>query len=377
MKIIQAFKKQNESWSYLQEKMVLKKPLIFVFANRFLLEDIEVIEDIRTEFPYEDLIFASTSGEIFDCKVNENSITIVAIEFEKSSFIVQRENVLNFKDNKELIGETLIKKLPKHNFKHIFVLSDGSLVNGSSLIKGLEKDLDEKISITGGLCGDDFRFEKTLSSYNENPKEGEVIIVGLYGESLEISFASIGGWVPFGPERRVTKSVDNVLYEIDSKPALELYKKYLGNEHEDLSQASFFYPLSVTPENKDQSLVRTILNIDNETNAMKLAGDIPMNSKLQLMMASIDAIVDGAHTATELAMKNRNKQAQLALIVSCAGRKIVMNQRVEEEIEQVREVLGVQTNIAGFYSYGEIAPFHGLFKSELHNQTITLTLLSE
>jgi hypothetical protein len=377
MKVIQASKIINEDWNYLQEKKYLNNPLVFVFANRFLLENHKVVDEIRKEFPYEDLIFASTSGEIFDCKVNENSISIIAIEFEKSSFVVCRENIFNLNKNRELIGETLIEKLPKDNLKHIFVLSDGSFVNGSSLIEGLEKQLDNKISITGGLCGDDFRFEKTLLSYKENPKEGEVVIIGLYGETLEVSFASVGGWMPFGPERRVTKSISNVLYEIDSKPALELYKKYLGDKYDNLSQASFFYPLSVTPENKTQSLVRTILNIDNEANTMTLAGDVPMNSKLQLMMASIDGIVDGAQTAAELAIKNRINEAQLALIVSCAGRKIVMNQRVEEEIEQVREVIGNKTAITGFYSYGEIAPFHGLNNSELHNQTITITLLSE
>lgn len=377
MKIIQASKIENGTWFYLQDKIILKKPLVFVFANRYLLENESVIEEIRIEFPYEDIIFASTSGEIFDCKVNENSISIVAIEFEKSTFVVQRENILDFDKNTELLGEKLMSKMPKENLKHLFVLSEGSFVNGSNLIKGLEKILSKSVSITGGMCGDDARFRKTLASYNEKPKVGEVILVGLYGETLEVSFASFGGWFPFGPQRKVTKSESNILYEIDGKPVLELYKRYLGNKAYELPQASFFYPLSVTPENKKQSLVRTILNINNETNSMTLAGDVPMNSMLQLMMASVDGIIDGAQQAAKLAIKERNGEAELAILVSCVGRKLVLGQRTEEEIEEVREVIGEKPVITGFYSYGEIAPFHGSNSSELHNQTMTLTLISE
>lgn len=377
MRIIQASKIENGAWCYLQDKIILKKPLVFVFANRYLLENESVIGEIRNEFPYEDIVFASTSGEIFDCEVNENSVSIVAIEFEKSTFVVQRENILDFDKNTELLGEKLMGKMPKENLKHIFVLSEGSYVNGSNLIKGLEKNLSENVSITGGMCGDDARFRKTLASYNDNPKVGEVILVGLYGDTLEVSFASIGGWFPFGPQRKVTKSESNVLYEIDGKPVLELYKRYLGNKAYELPQASFFYPLSVTPENKKQSLVRTILNINNETNSMTLAGDVPMNSMLQLMMASVDGIIDGAQQAAKLAVKDRNVEAELAILVSCVGRKLVLGQRTEEEIEEVREVLGEKPVITGFYSYGEIAPFHGSNSSELHNQTMTLTLISE
>jgi hypothetical protein len=227
------------------------------------------------------------------------------------------------------------------------------------------------------MCGDDAKFEKTLASYKENPKEGEVVLIGFYGETLEISFSSFGGWSSFGPERIITRSDANVLYEIDGQPALDLYKKYLGDKANQLPQASLLYPLNVTPEGKTQAVVRTILNINTENQSMILAGDVPENSKVQLMMASVDAIAEGASQAAILAMKNRKNHPQLALLVSCVGRKLVMNQRVEEEIEHVQEIIGNEVAITGFYSYGEMAPFSGNTFCELHNQTMTLTLISE
>jgi hypothetical protein len=377
MKIVQASKLENQDWKFLQEKIELKNPLVLVFANRFLLEDENVIADIRNQFPYEHIVFGSTSGEIICCNVNDNSISVTAIEFEKSTFVIKNGNILDYDKKAKPLGEALFNEMPKENLKHLFVVSEGSFVNGSSLIDGLESNKANSISLTGGMCGDDARFIKTLASYKENPKEGEVVLIGFYGETLDISFASFGGWIPFGPERKITSSKANILFEIDDIPALDLYKKYLGDKASELPQASLLYPLNVTPEGKSEPVVRTILSINNENNSMVLAGDVPKNSRVQLMMASIDGIADGAQHAAEIAMENRKNPPQIALIVSCVGRKLVMNQRVEEEIEQVREIIGENVAIAGFYSYGEMAPFNGDSSCELHNQTMTLTLISE
>lgn len=377
MRIIQASKVANKQWQYIQDKVQLNNPLVLVFGNRYSLEQKAVLDDIRREFPYQHIVFGSTSGEIIGSNVNEDSVSVTAIEFEKASFIVKRENILDFDKNAMKLGEALYEQMPQQDLKHLFVISEGSFVNGSSLINGLEAHIAANLSITGGMCGDDARFEKTMASYKEDPKEGEVILIGFYGSSLEITYASFGGWIPFGPERVITNAKDNILYEIDGQPALDLYKKYLGEKSNELPQASLLYPLNVTPDGKKEPVVRTILNINNEDQSMILAGDVPVNSRVQLMMASVDGIAQGANVAAKFGMHSRTTVPELALLVSCIGRKLVMNQRVEEEIEQVREVIGDQVPMAGFYSYGEMAPFNGSTSCELHNQTMTLTLISE
>lgn len=377
MKIIQASKFKNQDWKYSQEKIALNNPLVLVFGNRFLLEDADILQNIRDEFPYEHIVFGSTAGEIVSSNVNDNSISVTAMEFDRSTFVVERENILDYDKNAKKLGEALYAKIPKEKLKHLFVLSEGSFVNGSSLIKGLENEIDAAVSITGGMCADDARFEKTVASYKENPKVGEVILIGFYGETLEISFASFGGWIPFGPERIITKSEANILYEIDGQPALDLYKNYLGDKASELPKSSLLYPLNVTPKDKKEPVVRTILNINNDNQSMILAGDVPLDSRVQLMMASVDGIATGAQNAAKFAMKNRRNKPEIAILVSCIGRKLVMNQRVEEEIEQVRETIGENIPMTGFYSYGEMAPFNDSTSCELHNQTMTLTLISE
>lgn len=377
MRIKQGNRDASGNWNHKSEAVSLKSPLVVIFSNRFILEQEAVFSEMRALFPDGHLVFGSTSGEITGTSVLNNGLSYTAIEFEKASFEIVTHSILKEDKNSFKTGKHLAEKLDQKLLKHVFVLSEGSNVNGSELIKGLASVLPEEVTITGGLCGDDARFERTLAGYNEPAKEGEVIAIGLYGASLEISYANYGGWFSFGPERLITRSEGNVLYELDHKPALDLYKNYLGEKASELPQASLFYPLSVQFKDKKRPLVRTILNIDEATNAMVLAGDAPEGAKVKLMMATVDGIVDGALEAAKRAVEHREHLCQLAILVSCVGRKLVMDQRVEEEVEEVCEVLGNQAVISGFYSYGELAPFADDRICELHNQTMTLTLISE
>ena len=379
MKTVQLKKSKNSDWEYLSENIELNAPLVLVFGNRIMLDNDSIYEEIKCIFKDGHIVFGSSSGDISSSTVNEDTITITAIEFERSTFTIKTTNVLDSKNklNSHSIGKELISQFDENNLKYVFVISEGSFINGSQLTLGMNSATENNLLITGALCGDDARFEKTISSYNEKPKPGEIVAIGLYGDSLEVSFSINGGWTPFGPERIVTKSEGNTLYELDGLPALDLYKKYLGEKSKDLPGAALLYPLNVKSSQENHSIVRTILNIDEEANSMILAGDIFENSKVQLMMTNVDNIVNAAEQAAINAAELRKTKPELAILVSCIGRKLVLDQRVEEEVEEVIEVVGTKTTVTGLYSYGEIAPFIGESNCQLHNQTMTVTLISE
>ncbi|MDO6821022.1 FIST signal transduction protein [Zobellia sp. 1_MG-2023] len=377
MKIKQAVKEPGQPFKIVSKvESTLKEPLVLVFGNRYALEDAKLYDEVRSIFPDGNIVFGSTAGEIIGDSVRENTVSLTAIEFEKCSYSIKRKNILEIEDDFKL-GETLLEEFPKEGLKHIFLVSEGSSVNGSALIQGFEGVRIDNIGLSGGLCGDDDRFERTLASYNESPKEGEIIAIGFYGESLEITSANFGGWTPFGPERIITKSKNNILYELDGQPALDLYKKYLGDKAKELPTSALLYPLNVRINEDEEPLVRTILTIDNTANTMTLAGDVPEGARVQLMMSTVDDIADGANTAAQFAMKDRKNKPELAILISCVGRKLVMDQRTEEEVEEVISVIGDNAAVTGFYSYGEMAPFAGQDACKLHNQTMTLTLFSE
>jgi hypothetical protein len=377
MKTVQLIKKAYEDWGYVTEKTKLTKPLVLVFGDRFLLENKDIYPEVRQLFPDGEIVFGSSCADITASSVNENSISITAIEFEKSTFDIKTSNVSNIDYNSFKTGNDLIEQFPQEGLKYVFVISEGSFVNGSQLTKGMNYAANNNVLITGALCGDSDRFEKTLASYNENPKQGEIVAIGFYSDSLEVSFSIYGGWTPFGPERIVTKSEGNIMFELDNQPALDLYKKYLGDKSKELPGAALLYPLNVKSKDDTHTIVRSILNIDEENNAMILAGDIPEGATVQLMMTNVDNIAHASELAARNALEFRDQKPELALLVSCIGRKLVLDQRVEEEIEEVIEVIGKGVTVTGFYSYGEIAPFHGEISCQLHNQTMSVTLISE
>ncbi len=378
MKIEQKHWTEGEKWTTLKEAHLGNSAnLILAFGDKKVLAEQRIYEDLKLMYPKAHIIIGSTSGEIVDTEVHDGSVVVTAICFEKTSIKVAHANIDTGSESHKA-GEKLAKELNSSDLRHIFVISDGMHVNGTALVAGLESVLGDQVSVTGGLAGDAASFHSTLVGLDSTPSTGQLVAVGLYGEALKIGYASFGGWSSFGAERQVTKSEANVLYELDGKPALELYKTYLGKKAAELPASALLFPLSLKNDHAESSeLVRTILTIDEEKQSMTFAGDIPQGSRVKLMKSDNDSLVEGAEKASQKSRELLDTEPELAILVSCVGRKLVLGQSVEEEIEAVRNSLGDEVVITGFYSYGELAPARKYSACLLHNQTMTITLFSE
>lgn len=351
--------------------------LVLVFGAREPLEEGTPLKQLAETFANAKIVGCSTAGEIQNTEANDDTIVAAALSFEATRVSSAHVELCDYPSS-EAAGAALIDKLPKKDLRHVLVLSDGSIVNGSNLVVGLRRAIPAGVQVTGGLAGDAQRFKRTLVVYGDRALLGQVIAVGLYGNALRVGYGSLGGWDPFGPERLITRSEGNVLYELDKRPALDLYRKYLGPYAKDLPTSSFLFPLGLRGEQGEEGVVRTVLQIDEEKGAMIFAGDMPEGHYARLMKANFDRLIGGAELAAKNCAEGLNgSDASFALLISCVGRRIVLKQRVEEELESVRRVLGEGTTLAGFYSYGEISPFSADTSCRLHNQTMTITTLSE
>jgi hypothetical protein len=205
-----------------------------------------------------------------------------------------------------------------------------------------------------------------------------VVAIGFYGNSIRIGHGSFGGWDEFGTERVITRSDKNILYEIDNKNALDLYKEYLGYYKNELPGSALLFPLSIKEPNCDERVVRTILSIDERKKSMLFAGNLPTGSTVRFMKANFDRLIDGSSIAAQKAFTSLpDTQPELVILISCVGRKLILQDRTEEEVEAVRKIFGSISPVTGFYSYGEISPFNPRTKCQLHNQTMTITTLYE
>lgn len=336
----------------------------------------EVLKDIKNDYPAAQLISASTAGEIANYVFYDEQLSTTAIYLEKTPHACKMANIKDFENSYDL-GLSLFHQMPKDDLKYIFALSDGGLINGTELLEGINAENSDGILITGGLAGDGSRFQSTLVGIDEDLQSGNVILIGFYGEHIKVGHGSLGGWDEFGPERIITKSDKNVLFELDNKNALELYKQYLGAYAEELPGSALLFPLSISSDEHDTKNVRTILSIDETNQSMTFAGNLPVGSKVRLMKANFDKIINASGSAAQQAVSFDFDQPDLAILISCVGRKLILNDRVEEEIEIAKDIFGVETAVSGFYSYGEISPLVKSQKCELQNQTMTITTLKE
>ncbi len=354
-----------------------KAQLVLVFGTRHVLQDGEPLRDLRMRFPNATLLGCSTSGEIAEERVLDDTVVATAVAFDAVRVVHAYTAIASESDSRDA-GRRLAAQLDPEGLRHVLVMSEGLKVNGSQLVEGLTTSLPPSVAVTGGLAGDGTAFVETVVVHGDQAVTGLVTAVGLYGGALQVGYGSLGGFDPFGPERLITRADGNVLYELDGQSALALYKRYLGEHADELPASALLFPLCVRLSGDAEPLVRTILAVDETQQSMTFAGDVPEGSYARLMKANFDRLIDGAEMAAHASVSAAgDDQAELALLVSCVGRRLVLKQRTEEEVEAVRQVVGPQAAMTGFYSYGEISPFTPEAKCQLHNQSMTITTFRE
>jgi hypothetical protein len=377
MKIEQNKWTQSKGWAKpLGQNLGKSAQLVLVFGAAELLKEDKYIKKIAAAYPNAKLCGCSTAGEIYGATVSDDTITMTAVNFEKSS-IRCFETEIGSADDSFAVAQRLAEKIEKKDLTHILIISEGLTINGSELVRGLVSKLPSSVKITGGLAGDSVNFRETLVLAGKSANKNKIDAIAFYGKGLKIGCGSVGGWDTFGPERIITRSKNNILYEMDGKSALALYKDYLGEHAKGLPATGLLFPLSIKDSNNNV-LVRTILSVDEQQQSLTFAGDVPQGARARLMKANFDRLIDGATEAAKNSLKAiQPAQAELAILISCVGRKLILKQRVEEEIEGIQETLGEKASLTGFYSYGEIAPTGVNADCSLHNQTMTITVFSE
>jgi hypothetical protein len=369
---------KNSEWDHsFDSSLDSPSTLVLIFASLHETKVEEELSKIAASFPHSIIIGASTSGEIYQEDVFDDTIVVSVSKFESTKLNYKVcESIGN--DTSYEDGATLANELYTDTLKGIFILSDGLLTNGSKLTRGVSSVVNSSVVVSGGLAGDKDKFEKTWIIEKGSLRESVVCAVGFYGENIHFEAASKGGWDSLGLSRTVTKSKDNVLYELDGKPALEIYKRYLGDKAKELPASGLLFPLELREGSDNQEKkVRTVLGVDESNQSITFAGNIPQNSEVTLMKANFNRLVDGAGKSAEaLNFSNFNNEPLLCIAISCVGRKLLLKSRTDEEIEAVKEILPENANLIGFYSYGEISPLAS-GRCDLHNQTMTLTAIWE
>ena len=356
--------------------------LIVLFCDTDVLANSTIPQKLQLAFPKAKVVGCSTGTSVVGSHLNDKAISGIAIGFESSRVEIASCEIISPKDSFK-VGSQLGNELRGQDLVCVFVLSEGLNINGSDIVNGMLSVIGSKISIFGGLAGDGARFGKTIVIENGQSVENRVIALGLYGKKLAVSHGSDGGLLDFGGEWEITKSDGNIMMELDGKNAYETYCEKLGDKAKDLPSSGLLYPLKIWhPDYVQHDIVRTLLSVDAQNGTLTFAGDVPKGWRAALMFGSKQDLVLGAQSSTIKAIENfkianPGVRPQVCFMVSCVGRRLLLDEDTKDEVETVLRLLPKDIGFLGLYSYGEIAPHKMTKLCSLHNQTLTLTLIGE
>lgn len=333
-----------------------------------------MVKELKDLYPGCDVITVSSAGNIKDEQLLDETIVATLIELEHSQSRSKLYKIQH-RDAFEL-GAEVANDLNDDQLANMLLFCTTG-INAGKLLEGVNSVISGKVPVAGGIAGDDTRFEKTLVGLNADIDSNHLVALAFYGDRLKASHGSKGGWDAFGPSRKVTRCKGNVLYEIDDQPVLDLYKMYLGDKAAELPASALHFPFAIIDSQTNEYVVRGVQDVDEDENAIILFSDIQEGDHLQLMRANFDRIITGAGDSAKESLFEPGKAPDLAVLISCVARRIVLDQLTEEELSEARLSLGDQCTICGFYSYSELSPIVGDDACHVHNQTMTITTLIE
>ena len=382
MKIDSLFWSRETGWQFRKENIENREnvDIVFLFGVAKEIRENLYFDGIRELYPNAILVGGSSAGTIYRDEIFDSGVVASALQLDKSRVKLAVAKLEDISKSFE-IGKNIVQQLMDEDLRHIVVLSDTININGSEFVKGLNSETDSKIPISGGILAEETRnFSHAYVIADRPAKKLLAIGIGFYGD-IDTFYGSDSGWDDFGIERVITKSSGNIVYEIDGKPALDLYKKYLGDFQKDLPVGGLRFPLNVWEDGdieNSKPVIRTLMAINEEEKSLTFVGDVPEGAMARLMKTNIDGLIDGSENAIKMTGFQPSNIPSYCLAVSCIGRRLVLNQLTEEELSVLLEHVGDEVEITGFYSYGEIAPFSKELKNcRFHNQTMTLTLIQE
>ncbi|MGD9997742.1 MAG: FIST signal transduction protein [Ilumatobacteraceae bacterium] len=315
------------------------------------------------------LVGCSTAGQICGDRLQDRSVVVVTLQFESTVVRCAHADLARSGSSRRA-GRELAETLAEPGLAGVLVLADGLSINGTALAEGIA-DVVPDVAVGGGLAADGDTFGHTFTIVDGELVEGHATAVGFIGDDLELGFGTQAGWQPFGPDRLVTRSFGNVLYELDGMPASDVYLRYLGHSPATLPASGWAVPLAMT-DLDGRTVLRSARAVHETEGSLTFTGDVAQGSTIRLSRGTIDSLVDAAAIAAKQASTGHER---LALVFGSAGRRTVLGECTEDELAAAAGALAPEVELAGFYGYGELAPSDGC--NDVHDQTITVVTIGE
>jgi hypothetical protein len=329
---------------------------------------------------------SSTGGIILSNGVTNRGIAIVGINSDDMHFGGSAISDIDTQDTYQIgfnLARKAVQDLNSPQREVFITFSEGIEKNSSPFIHGVREVLGVGFPVLGAISSDDFKYKKLFQFFQNQILHNSVVGL-LLGGAFHLALSCKHSFKPLGKPRTVTKVDGHVLYTIDNKPAVEIYKHFLGPEAEGLKNVTLnshaaMYPLGFYLEESRQYLLRNIIDILQDGSIVCHEG-IPQGAEVHLMISNKESCRDSAIEAAELVKASlADRPAKLVLVFESLARHKILGRGAFSEIQAIRDVLGKTTPIAGMCSYGEMGPFGSLNNIKniyLHNGSILMVAIS-
>jgi hypothetical protein len=367
----------------LQQSMAdgFKTSLAIVFIS--VKQDRNAVCEILTEAGI-DYVGATSCREFTEGNQSEAAIAILLLEIHKDCYAVFLEDIAE-RTITEAATHLSNAALQKFSKPSLILLStsltqNGIMLDGEALIRGIEKTIGTDVNLFGGMAGDDMSFTGTYVFSNKQSTDYGFTAIAFNEEKIQMYGVALSGWKSIGVSRTITKSKNNLLYEIDGKPALEMYLRFLGEDVDAIQdQAKFFngvgihYPLQIERKDREPMMCNP-MDYNKEENALILESVVEEGSRFKFSTPPDFDIVEAVVAKAKEIRSQHDVDADAILIFSCASRLSALGPMAQQENDGLAEIW--RAPMAGFYTYGEYGrAING--KHEFHSTTCSWVALKE
>ena len=273
------------------------------------------------------------------------------------------------------VGETGIK-----TFDHpAFIISTADInTPGEEVIKGILDKAGAAVAVFGGMAGEPAHFSGTVFTNHAKADNGLVSLI-LDEDKVDVKGIAVSGWKPVGIEKKITKSEGYWIHTIDNEPAMNVLKKFLGNEIVTVDTAAGIiriddsFPLQVQRES-GKPMMRPVLLWNTADESIMVGGPVKEGSLFRFSLPPDLEVIDTVIESAKEIKRTTLPDADAMLVFSCVGRLSTLGPMRSSELEGLASTWNKP--MAGFFSLGEYGKLDDS-RPEFHGTTVSWVALKE
>jgi hypothetical protein len=353
------------------EKAGVDRPdFVFMFAT-VGYDQHSLLRAVRVATGDAPLTGCSGEGTINGDDADESNFSVVVTAISSEELQWTNGLAAGLKADPRAVGKRVAKELLPHLSSDtigLFVFPEGRAENFDHFFAGLEENLpsDQFLPLWGGGAGNDLKLGKPTYQYCDDEVITDGVSYALLSGEAHTAWAISHSVIPIGGERIVTRSKGNVIYEIDGKPATDVFKEYLPEDALAANRDWVRYSISLALSFKapsymkdEEYVVRGVPQPSLTDGSITVQTEVEEGTSIWFSSRDKEKITTGFdRMATQIEEQLAGEKPELVFQFECVtrGKMMFREQEKLQLLRQFRQSLDADVPWVGFYTIGEIGP---------------------